>query len=205
MRFIKMIIFSMLVLCLVGCVNDSELSSSNSNDVPSQSISESESESSSNVEEKPISISSEEVLQEFGSSLLLSDSWNNTSEIPVESLVMWYGYRIQKEDNISKYIQEEVDGLYIPESEFESIIYNYFGLLPEHLRTNYTYNENNKSYVTPAALYDLAKTEYEILKTDYNDDVLTIHFNLIISSGEPKEHVLSAKITQDQILFISYR
>lgn len=198
----KVFVLFLLIICFVGCSNNSKPLSKDFDDVLSQSVQEYEIGNNSIVECEPID--PKEILEEFGDLLLLSGSWNESSEIPVEKLVMWYGYRIQKDQNISKYMRKELDGLYIPESEFENIIYNYFGLFPKDLRTNYTYNKAAKVYITPTALYDLAKIEYEIIKTDYNYGLLTIYFSLIIESREPEKHVLSAKITPDQILFVSY-
>lgn len=53
---------------------------------------------------------------------------------------MWYGYHIIDSANAFDYIKDDADGFYVPEGEFEKLVYGYFGLTPEHLREAETYN-----------------------------------------------------------------
>lgn len=110
--------------------------------------------------------------------MLLEGTWNDAQSIRLDELVMWYGCRIIDSANASDYIKDDADGFYIPEGEFEKLIYDYFGLAPEHLKKSETYNAEEKAYVTPTAIYDLAGTEYTITKTDYEGDEMKIYFDL---------------------------
>lgn len=154
---------------------------------------------------KQSSVCFDDILSDFGDGMLLmSYQWNDTKDISVDGLVMWYGYRIQAQNRVSGYMKDGKDGLFIPEDEFESVIFDYFGLLPEHLRTSDTYNEAEKTYTTPMALYDLAKTEYKVTKAEVDNDTMKIYFSLTVGDNEPENRVLTVDISNEKIRFISY-
>ncbi len=154
---------------------------------------------------KQSSVCFDDILSDFGDGMLLmSYPWNDTKDIPVDGLVMWYGYRLLAQNRVTDYMKDGKDGLFIPEDEFESVIYDYFGLLPEHLRTSDTYNESEKSYITPMALYDLAKTEYKVTKAGVDNDTMKIYFSLTVGDNEPEDRVLTVDISNEKIRFISY-
>lgn len=96
-------------------------------------------------------------MKEYGTEMLLYGTGDDAQSIRLDELVMWYGYRIIDSANASDYIKDDADGFYVPECEFEKLVYGYFGLTPEHLRESETYNVQEKAYVTPTALYDLAE------------------------------------------------
>lgn len=145
----------------------------------------------------------ESVLEEYGTEMLLYGTWDDAQSIQVDNLVMWYGYRIIDSANAFDYIKDDADGFYIPEGEFEKLVYNYFGLTPEHLRKSETYNAEEKAYVTPTALYDLAETEYAITKTDYEGDEMKIYFDLKIADKDPVSRILTADTQNGGMRFVS--
>ena len=145
----------------------------------------------------------ETVLEEYGAEMLLEGTWNDAQSIPVDGLVMWFGYRVRDSVNVSDYRRGDKDGLYFPENEFEKLIYDYFGLAPEHLRESETYNAEEKAYVTPMALYDLASTEYTITKTDYDGDEMKIYFDLKVADNDPVNRVLTVDTSNGGMRFLS--
>ena len=142
-------------------------------------------------------------MEEYGAEMLLEGTWNDAQSIPVDGLVMWFGYRVRDSVNVSDYRRDGKDGLYFPEDEFEKLIYDYFGLAPEHLRESETYNAEEKAYVTPTALYDLASTEYTITKTDYNGDEMKIYFGLKVADNAPVNRVLTVYTSNGGMRFLS--
>ncbi len=145
----------------------------------------------------------ESVLEEYGAEMLLHGTWNNAKDLRVDWLVMWFGYRVRDSVNVSDYRRDGKDGLYFPEDEFEKLVYNYFGLTPEHLRKSETYNAEEKAYVTPTALYDLAETEYAITKTDYEGDEMKIYFDLKIADKDPVSRILAVDTQNGGMRFVS--
>ena len=89
----------------------------------------------------------ETVLEEYGAEMLLEGTWNDAQSIRLDELVMRYGYRIIDSANASDYIKDDADGFYIPEGEFEKLVYGYFGLTPEHLRESETYITYRKRHM----------------------------------------------------------
>ena len=79
--------------------------------------------------------------------MLLYGTVDDAQSIRLDELVMWYGYRIIDSANASDYIKDDADGLYIPEGEFEKLVYGYFGLTPEHLRESETYITHRKRHM----------------------------------------------------------
>ena len=142
-------------------------------------------------------------MEEYGAEMLLHGTWNNAKDLRVDWLVMWFGYRVRDSVNVSDYRRDGKDGLYFPEDEFEKLIYDYFGLTPEHLRESETYNAEEKAYVTPMALYDLASTEYTITQTDYNGDEMKIYFDLKVADNDPVNRVLTVDTTNGGMRFLS--
>lgn len=134
--------------------------------------------------------------------MLLHGTWNNAKDLRVDWLVMWFGYRVRDSVNVSDYRRDGKDGLYFPEGEFEKLVYNYFGLTPEHLRKSETYNAQEKAYVTPTALYDLAETEYTITKTDYEGDEMKIYFDLKIAGKDPVSRILTVDTQNGGMRFV---
>ena len=145
----------------------------------------------------------ETVLEEYGAEMLLEGTWNDAQSIRLDELVMRYGYRIIDSANASDYIKDDADGFYVPEGEFEKLVYGYFSLTPEHLRESETYNVQEKAYVTPTALYDLAGTEYTITKTDYEGDEMKIYFDLKIADKDPISRILTVDVQNGRIWFVS--
>lgn len=145
----------------------------------------------------------ETILEEYGAEMLLEGTWNDAQSIRVDNLVMWYGYRIIDSANAFDYIKDGADGLYIPEDEFEKLVYNYFCLTPEHLRKADAYNAQEKAYVTPTALYDLAATECNITKTDYEGDEMKIYFDLKIADKDPVSRILTVDTQNGGMRFVS--
>ena len=135
--------------------------------------------------------------------MLLYGTGDDAQSIRLDELVMWYGYRIIDSVNVSDYRRDGKDGLYFPENEFEKLIYDYFGLAPEHLKKSETYNAEEKAYVTPMALYDLAGTEYTITKTDYEGDEMKIYFDLKIADKDPVSRILTVDVQNGRIRFVS--
>ena len=135
--------------------------------------------------------------------MLLYGTWDDAQSIRLDELVMWYGYRIIDSANASDYIKDDADGFYVPEGEFEKLVYGYFGLTPEHLRESETYNVQEKAYVTPMALYDLASTEYTITKTDYEGDEMKIYFDLKIADKDPVNRVLTVDTSNGRMRSLS--
>ena len=142
-------------------------------------------------------------MKEYGTEMLLYGTGDDAQSIRLDELVMWYGYRIIDSANASDYIKDDADGFYIPEGEFEKLVYGYFGLTPEHLRESETYNAQEKAYVTPTALYDLAGTEYTITKTDYEGDEMKIYFDLKIADKDPISRILTVDVQNGRIRFVS--
>lgn len=62
---------------------------------------------------------------------------------------------------------------------------------------------NEKAYVTPMALYDLASTEYTITKTDYNGDEMKIYFDLKVADNTPVSRVLTVDTSNGGMRFLS--
>lgn len=200
----KLLAMLLLVLCLVGCAPNSKPSPEESSSIPQSSLQESESTSQSSAPESvPAAIDPETVLEEYGAEMLLHGTWNNAEDLRVDWLVMWFGYRVRDSVNVSDYRRDGKDGLYFPEDEFEKLIYDYFGLAPEHLRESETYNAEEKAYVTPTALYDLASTEYTITKTDYNGDETKIYFGLKVADNTPVSRVLTVDTSNGGMRFLS--
>lgn len=135
--------------------------------------------------------------------MLLYGTGDDAQSIRLDELVMWYGYRIIDSANASDYIKDDADGFYVPEGEFEKLVYGYFGLTPEHLRESETYNAQERAYVTPTALYDLASTEYTITKTDYNGDEMKIYFDLKVADNAPVSRVLTVDTSNGGMRFLS--
>ena len=135
--------------------------------------------------------------------MLLYGTGDDAQSIRLDELVMWYGCRIIDSANASDYIKDDADGFYVPEGEFEKLVYGYFGLTPEHLRESETYNVQEKAYVTPTALYDLAGTEYTITKTDYEGDEMKIYFDLKIADKDPVSRILTVDVQNGRIRFVS--
>lgn len=65
------------------------------------------------------------------------------------------------------------------------------------------YNVQEKAYVTPTALYDLAGTEYTITKTDYEGDEMKIYFDLKIADKDPVSRILTVDVQNGRIRFVS--
>ena len=189
------LIVTLLALCLAGYTPGNEIPGEESKSI-SQGLAQ-EGGSASVVADP------ESVLEEYGAEMLLHRTWNNAKDLRVDWLVMWYGYRIIDSANASDYINDDADGFYIPEGEFEKLVYNYFGLTPEHLRESETYNVQEKAYVTPTALYDLAGTEYTITKTDYEGDEMKIYFDLKIADKDPVSRILTVDVQNGRIRFVS--
>ena len=135
--------------------------------------------------------------------MLLYGTGDDAQSIRLDELVMWFGYRVRDSVNVSDYRRDGKDGLYFPENEFEKLIYDYFGLAPEHLKKSETYNAEEKAYVTPMALYDLAGTEYTITKTDYEGDEMKIYFDLKIADKDPVSRILTVDVQNGRIRFVS--
>lgn len=189
------LIVTLLALCLAGYTPGNEIPGEESKSI-SQGLAQ-EGESASVVTDPEI------VLEEYGAEMLLEGTWNDAQSIRVDNLVMWYGYRIIDSVNVSDYRRDGKDGLYFPEDEFEKLIYDYFGLAPEHLRKSETYNAEEKAYVTPTALYDLAETEYAITKTDYEGDEMKIYFDLKIADKDPVSRILTVDTQNGGMRFVS--
>ena len=79
--------------------------------------------------------------------MLLYGTGDDAQSIRLDELVMWYGCRIIDSANASDYINDDADGLYIPEGEFEKLVYGCFGLTPEHLRESETYITHRKRHM----------------------------------------------------------
>ena len=79
--------------------------------------------------------------------MLLYGTGDDAQSIPVDGLVMWFGYRVRDSVNVSDYRRDGKDGLYFPEGEFEKLVYGYFGLTPEHLRESETYITYRKRHM----------------------------------------------------------
>ena len=135
--------------------------------------------------------------------MLLYGTGDDAKSIRLDELVMRYGYRVRDSVNVSDYRRDGKDGLYFPENEFEKLIYDYFGLAPEHLKKSETYNAEEKAYVTPTVLYDLAGTEYTITKTDYEGDEMKIYFDLKIADKDPVSRILTVDVQNGRIRFVS--
>ena len=71
------------------------------------------------------------------------------------------------------------------------------------MRESETYNAEEKAYVTPTALYDLASTEYTITKTDYNGDEMKIYFDLKVADNAPVSRVLTVDTSNGGMRFLS--
>lgn len=71
------------------------------------------------------------------------------------------------------------------------------------MRESETYNAQEKAYVTPTALYDLASTEYTITKTDYEGDEMKIYFDLKIADKDPISRILTVDVQNGRIRFVS--
>ncbi len=198
----KLLAALLLVLCLVGCAPNSNSSPEESSSIPQSSLQESENTSQSSEQESvPAAIDPEAVLEEYGADMLLKGTWNDAEDLRVDSLVMWFGYRVRDSVNVSDY--KRYDRLYFPEDEFEKVIYDYFGLTPEHLRKDQTYIAEEKAYALPMALYDLASTEYTITKTDYNGDEMKIYFDLKVADNTPVSRVLTVDTSNGGMRFLS--
>ena len=72
--------------------------------------------------------------------MLLYGTGDDAQSIRLDELVTRYSCRIIDSANASDYIKDDADGFYVPEGEFEKLVYGYFGLTPEHLRESETYN-----------------------------------------------------------------
>lgn len=127
----------------------------------------------------------------------------NAQSIQVDYLVMWFGYRIRDTEYSANYMKEGAYRASYPEDEFEKLIYDYFGLTPEHLRKGEAYNAKEKAYVLPTALYDLASTEYTITKTEYNGDEMKIYFDLKIADNDPVSRILTVDTSNGGMRFLS--
>ena len=86
-------------------------------------------------------------MKEYGTEMLLYETGDDAQSIWLDELVMWYGYRIIDSANASDYIKDDADGFYVPEGEFEKLVYGYFGLTPEHLRESETYITYRKRHM----------------------------------------------------------
>ena len=197
----KLLATLLLLLCLVGCAPNSKPSPEESSSIPQSSLQESESASQSSEPESIPAVAPEAVLEEYGAAMLLEGTWNDAEDLRVDSLVMWFGYRVRDSVNVSDY--KRYDRLYFPEDEFEKVIYDYFGLTPEHLRKDQTYIAKEKAYALPMALYDLASTEYTITKTDYNGDEMKIYFDLKVADNAPVSRVLTVDTSNGGMRFLS--
>lgn len=200
----KLLAALLLLLCMVSCTPSNEPSPEELSNIPQSSLQEAKSDSQSSEQESaPVMTDPETVLKEYGAEMLLHGTWNDAQSIQVDYLVMWFGYRVRDTEYSANYMKEGADRACYPEDEFEKLIYDYFGLTPEHLRKGEAYNAKEKAYVLPTALYDLASTEYTITKTEYNGDEMKIYFDLKIADNDPVSRILTVDTSNGGMRFLS--
>ena len=139
MKRFTLVITIMLCLSsyLFGCshsvedvVPSSNISISNGTSKPDKN--EISSDEEQNVPDKR---TCEKYIEELGFFLNSSD-WETPSDISPSQFVMWYGYRVSDLPTVSEYMIDDKDGLFFPEQEFEEVIFKYFAVSPDYLRSD---------------------------------------------------------------------
>lgn len=206
MKKLLLIALCLAVVCsLAACSNGGKTDTSE----PSDDTQVSEAPEQSAPEDIVESLDYDGFVTNLGS-LTTDPGWEKVEDIPVDKLVMWYGYRViaPQSDNaelMSFYMVEGKDGLFIPANEFEAEILRHFGLKAEHLRADTElFDEEAMTYATPAALFDLAETSYKITRIVDEVDFDVIYFDLTIAGAEPVERALTVVAGDKGTIYSSY-
>jgi len=196
-----------LSCCLFACshsVEDVAPSSdtSSSSETSKPDANEISSESEQSVPDKE---SCKKYIEELGFFLDSSD-WETPSDISPSQYVMWYGYRVKDLSTVSEYIIDDKDGLFFPEQEFEEVIFHFFGVSSDYLRSDPSvYLEAEHLYRTPAALMPLAESTVEILDVKQDGSTIRIEFALNFVEFDSKNIVLEIVEKSDSFNFLSYK
>lgn len=145
----------------------------------------------------------ERILSDFGEDMLLNYSFENPKQIPDFDLVTWYGYRLKAQGK-SPIRAEGLSQPFYPAQEFESVVYDFFGLESEYLKTNEYYTQKYDGYIIDVALMGRPQHFYEITNVEVKNSIYKISFLLRIANNDPYACVLTAEKTDNGFRFISY-
>ena len=143
------------------------------------------------------------ILSDLTPFFLISRGFENTKEIDISHLTMWYGYLLRSQGKSGT----TPDGYYhpvFPKEEFESAVYNYFGIKSDVLRKSQCYVKKYDGYALDTGLGQLVNHFYEITDVSLDGNVYKINFDLTVYDNDPYACVLTAEKTDNGFRFISY-
>lgn len=113
--------------------------------------------------------------------LRLDAPWESCQDISVANYILWFGYGLQEQGELNRYIQDDWDCARFPAQELEVAVCDAFCLSAEELRRDtelFVEQQEESYYLLPYALYPYLETTTELREIDFQGEDLALHFTL---------------------------